>query len=173
MASAASPLAWPLAYCWPVNRIGPSFQPAQPPIEPTLVLLRREIDGRIHFSALSPLLFRLLELVGANAGSNGRQLMQQLASEAGQADFDGFLAAATPMLQRLHGEGVLPARASLSQRCSSALFSGSPGRRAMQPRPASRRILAQHCRARRPSPQSQSGIGAIAFPPLDFAQGSP
>lgn len=102
-----SPLAWPLAYRWPVNRIGPAFQPVQPPIEPTLLLLRREDDGRIHFSALSPLLFRLLELVAANAGSDGRQLMRPLASEAGQLDFDGFLADATPMLQRLRREGVL------------------------------------------------------------------
>lgn len=102
-----SPLAWPLAYRWPVNRIGPEFQPADAPAEPTLVLLRRQADGRIHFSALSPLLFRLLELVGGNAGGDGRQLMRQLASEAGQADFDGFLAEATPMLKRLHGEGVL------------------------------------------------------------------
>jgi len=102
-----SPLAWPLAYRWPVNRIGPAFQPAQPPIERTLLLLRREDDGRIHFSALSPLLFRLLELVATNASSDGRQLMRQLAMEAGQADFDGFLAEATPMLQRLRSEGVL------------------------------------------------------------------
>lgn len=102
-----SPLAWPLAYRWPVSRIGPGFQPAQPPTEPTLLLLRRQNDGRIHFSALSPLLFRLLELVAANAGSIGRQLMQHLASEAGQTDFDGFLTEATPMLQRLRSEGVL------------------------------------------------------------------
>ena len=102
-----SPLAWPLAYRWPVNRIGPAFQPVQPPVEPTLLLLRREDDGRIHFSALSPLLFRLLELVDTNPGGDGRQLMRQLASEAGQADFVGFLAEATPMLQRLRSEGVL------------------------------------------------------------------
>lgn len=103
-----SPLAWPLAYRWPVNRIGPGFQPRQTPPEPTLVLLRREPDGRIHFSTLSPLLFRLLELVGANADRDGRALMQQLSSEAGLADFDGFLREAAPMLQRLHAEGVLP-----------------------------------------------------------------
>ena len=103
-----SPLAWPLAYRWPVDRIGPGFQPAQPPPEPTLVLLRREADGRIHFSALSPLLFRLLELVGANADRSGLELMRQLAHEAGQADFDGFLREAAPMLQRLRSEAVLP-----------------------------------------------------------------
>lgn len=103
-----SPLAWPLAYRWPVNRIGPDFQPVESPAEPTLVLLRREPDGRIHFSALSPLLFRLLELVGANDGRNGRALLLQLADEAGQADYDAFLAEAAPMLQRLRDEGVLP-----------------------------------------------------------------
>ena len=102
-----SPLAWPLAYHWPVHRIGPEFQPAEPSPEPTLVLLRREPDGHIHFSTLSPLLFRLLELVGANTDRNGRELLRQLAAEAGQTDSDGFLAEALPMLLRLHAEGVL------------------------------------------------------------------
>jgi hypothetical protein len=102
-----SPFAWPLAYRWPVNRIGPAFQPSAPPPEPTLVLLRREGDGRIHFSALSPLLYRLLALVDGNRDRSGRDLMRQLADEAGQADFAGFLAAAAPMLQRLRSEGVL------------------------------------------------------------------
>lgn len=102
-----SPLAWPLAYRWPVQRIGPDFQPTAPPPEPTLVLLRREADGRIRFSALSPLLFRLLERIAANTGASGRDLLRQLADEAGQTDFDGFLHEAVPMLQRLRAEGVL------------------------------------------------------------------
>ena len=102
-----SPLAWPLAYRWPVQRIGPDFQPTAPPPEPTLVLLRREADGRIRFSALSPLLFRLLERIAANTGASGRDLLRQLADEAGQTDFDGFLREAVPMLQRLRAEGVL------------------------------------------------------------------
>ncbi|MFT4179348.1 MAG: putative DNA-binding domain-containing protein [Thermomonas sp.] len=102
-----SPLAWPLAYRWPVDRIGPDFQPTLPPPEPTLILLRREADGRIHFSKLSPLLYRLLELVETNISANGCELLRQLAHEAGQPDFDAFLHEATPMLQRLHDEGVL------------------------------------------------------------------
>lgn len=103
-----SPLAWPLAYRWPVARIGPGFQPLELPAEPTLVLLRREADGRIHFSALSPLLFRLLERVAANEASNGRALLHELAAEAGVSDLAGFLTDAAPMLDRLHAEGVLP-----------------------------------------------------------------
>ncbi len=103
-----SPLAWPLAYRWPVDRIGPAFQPVDAPAQPTLVLLRREPGGRVRFSAVSPLLFRLLELVDANATRSGRELLRQLANEAGQRDFDGFLAQAAPMLARLHDEAVLP-----------------------------------------------------------------
>ena len=52
-------------------------------------------------------MFRLLELIGTNTERSGRALMQLLASEAGQADFDGFLREAAPMLQRLQAEGVL------------------------------------------------------------------
>lgn len=103
-----SPLAWPLSYRWPVANIGPDCLPRAIPDAPTLVLLRREADGSVHFSALSPLLFRLLELVGANDDATGRALLRQLAEEAGQADFDAFLSQAVPMLARLHAEGVLP-----------------------------------------------------------------
>lgn len=103
-----SPLAWPLAYRWPVASIGPDCQPVAIPDAATLVLLRREADGGVHFSALSPLLFRLLELVAANADSTGHTLLRQLAGEAGQDDFDAFLSQAVPMLARLHAEGVLP-----------------------------------------------------------------
>lgn len=102
-----SPLVWPLAYRWPVSSIAPHHQPEVAPDTPTLLLLRREADGGVHFSALSPLLFRLLKLVGANANAKGRTLLRQLADEAGQADFDAFLSEARPMLQRLHEEHAL------------------------------------------------------------------
>lgn len=102
-----SPLAWPLAYEWPVHGIGPGFQPTEPPPRPTLVLLRREADGRVLFSMLSPLLFRLLELVGAESHETGRALLQRLALEAGQPDIDAFIDQARPMLRRLRDEGVL------------------------------------------------------------------
>ena len=106
-----SPLAWPLAYRWPVHRLGPDCQPAEPPPAPTLVLLRRDPDGRVHFSLLSPLLYRLLALVAANEGRSGRALLRQLAEEAGHPDFDAFLGEALPMLERLRAEGVLPGAA--------------------------------------------------------------
>lgn len=102
-----SPLAWPLAYRWPVQQLGPGCLPTEPPAAPTLVLLRRDQAGRVHFSLLSPLLYRLLALVGGNDGCSGRALLRQLAEEAGHGDFEAFLAEAWPMLERLRAEGVL------------------------------------------------------------------
>lgn len=102
-----SPLAWPRAYRWPVQRIGPGVQPQQPPAQPTLLLLRRDDAGRVHFSQLSPLLYRLLELADGNTARSGRTLLRQLAEEAGQHDDAAFLQEALPILARLRQEGVL------------------------------------------------------------------
>ncbi len=102
-----SPLAWPLAYQWPVHTLGPDYQPVDSPAEPTLLLLHRQADGRVQFSQLSPLLYRLLTLLEANTQHTGQQLLQALVAEAGQPDFNAFLADVRPMLARLQASGVL------------------------------------------------------------------
>lgn len=111
-----SPLAWAFAYGWPVHRIGPTFQPDAPEPDATCLLLRREPDGRVHFSQLSPLALRLLELIDAGDDS-GQAMLQQLAAEAGVACDAGFIAQGLAMLERMREEGVLlgtrPASASL------------------------------------------------------------
>ena len=103
-----SPLAWPMAYEWPVASIGPDVQPMVPPDAPTLVLVRREADGQVNFSSLSPLLYQLLVLIGANTEATGSELLHSLARDVGETDAAGFIEAARPMLQRLRDEGVVP-----------------------------------------------------------------
>ena len=103
-----SPLAWPLAYRWPVDRIGPGHQPTDPPVAPTLVLLRRAASGEVRFSTLSPLLYQLLASIAANQDLSGRALLRLLAAGIGHADADAFIDEARPMLARLHEEGILP-----------------------------------------------------------------
>lgn len=102
-----SPLAWALAYRWPVARIGPDHRPDTAPDAPTLLLVRRDGAGDVRFSELSPLVFRLLELLADEAMPDGRAALHALAAEAGAADAAGFLAEGTAMLQRLRAEGVL------------------------------------------------------------------
>ena len=103
-----SPLAWPLAYRWPVDRIGPGHQPTDPPAAPTLVLLRRAASGEVRFSTLSPVLYQLLASIAANQDLGGRALLRSLAAGIGHADAEAFIDEARPMLARLREEGVLP-----------------------------------------------------------------
>lgn len=102
-----SPLAWALAYRWPVTHIGPEFKPEVAPDAPTLLLVRRDADGDVHFSELSPLVYRLLQLLGDDTIASGNAALQTLATEAGTADPAGFMQEGTAMLQRLHHEGVV------------------------------------------------------------------
>ncbi len=104
---ALSPLAWPLVYAWAVHRIGPGNEPDTPPALPTLLLLRRDAAGDVRFSELSPLVYRLLQLVEDGECSSGHALLQRLADEAQASDRNAFLREGTAMLRRLHDEGTL------------------------------------------------------------------
>lgn len=106
-APALSPLAWPLAYAWPVHRIGPDFQPDQPPATPTLLLLRRDGDGTVRFSELSPLAFRLVQRLGEAPELSGREQLRALAAEAGSSDITAFVEQGTALLEQMRGSGVV------------------------------------------------------------------
>lgn len=104
-----SPLAWPLAYGWPVHRIGPGNVPDAPPAQPTLLLVRRMADGSVAFSELSPLAFRLLQRIEEDPGRTGREHLLALAGEAGTTDAAAFMAQGAGMLEALLGDGTLVA----------------------------------------------------------------
>jgi hypothetical protein len=94
-----SPLAWPLAYAWPVHRIAPGAVPDAAPDAPTLLLLHREASGSVRFHLLTPLTYRLLQRLDAAPGLSGRAQLEALASEAGRDD-DAFLDDGLAMLRR-------------------------------------------------------------------------
>ncbi len=102
-----SPLAWPLAYAWPVHRIGPDHRPDAPPPSPTLLLVRRDPDGQVRFSELSPLAFRLLQRLEELPHLTGRAQLEALAQEAGQADVAPFVEQGLTLLEQMRGAGVV------------------------------------------------------------------
>ena len=103
-----SPLARPLAYAWPVHRIGPEYQPAASPATPTLLLARRDAAGDVQFSELSPLVFRLLQLLGGEAGADTEDaVLDVLAAEAGETGNVDFQRTGHAMLRRLQDEGTV------------------------------------------------------------------
>ncbi|MBN6148968.1 putative DNA-binding domain-containing protein [Xanthomonas sp. AmX2] len=88
-----------LAYRWPVQRIGPTWQPAEPPAAATLLLARRDGDGQVRFAELAPLAYRLIDALGTGRRS-GRELLLHLAAEAGAAAPE-LLHEGAALLQRL------------------------------------------------------------------------
>ena len=102
-----SPLAWPLAYVWPVHRIGPDYRPDTPPVAPSLLMLRREADGTVSFHALTPLSFRLLQRLDAEPGLSGLDQLRALAAEAGAADAEAFAREGVAMLAHMRAEGTI------------------------------------------------------------------
>lgn len=106
-ALAVSPLAWPLAYAWPVHQVGPDFQPHRPPAQPTLLLVRRAQDWRVEFSELSPLAWRLLLRIGEFPQLNGGEHLEGLAQEAGAAGSAEFIESGAALLRQMHAEGVV------------------------------------------------------------------
>ncbi|MGE8186545.1 DNA-binding domain-containing protein [Pseudomonas sp. NPDC086278] len=101
-----SPLAWPLAYRWPVQLVGPDFQPDTAPVQPTLLLIRRTADWSIKFSELSPLAWRLLQRIGEFPALEGRVQLEALAAEANTHSAE-FMQSGAALLQQLCEEGVV------------------------------------------------------------------
>lgn len=81
-AIALSPLAWPLAYQYPVQRIAPDFLPLAAPEQPTYLIVYRDRHEQVHFIQSTPLIFRLLEILEQNLGISGEACLGMLAAEA-------------------------------------------------------------------------------------------
>ncbi len=103
----ASPLAWPLAYAWPVHRLAPEFQPTQPPDAATFLLVQRDAGFKVRFSELSALTFRLLQRISEQPDLSGREQLLALAAEAHSDDASAFVAQGRGMLEQLRSSGAL------------------------------------------------------------------
>jgi len=76
-----SPLAWPLAFQYPVHRISPDLLPEEIPEQPTYLLVYRNKNDDVNFIELNPVSARLIELIQQNSDQNGRAHLKQIADE--------------------------------------------------------------------------------------------
>ncbi|MFV8781564.1 DNA-binding domain-containing protein [Microbulbifer sp. SA54] len=99
----ASPLAWSLSYRYPVQRLGPACQPADPPQLPTFLVVYRNRADKVAFLEANAATARLLQLIEESAGSGltGRQLLNQLAGEIQHPDPDQFAQFGAELLLKL------------------------------------------------------------------------
>lgn len=80
-----SPLAWSLAYQYPVHQIGRDYQPTSPSEQPHYLIVYRDRDDKVGFMEANAVTARLLELLKANYLTadclSGRQILLMLAQE--------------------------------------------------------------------------------------------
>lgn len=103
-----SPLAWPLVYQYPVERIGPDFLPQTPAEQPSYLVVYRDSEDDVHFMQTTPLTYALLQLIEQQPGLSGQESLAALAAElAGQVDEQTVQTFGLQTLQELAGKGVL------------------------------------------------------------------
>ena len=76
-----SPLAWLLAYHYPVHRISPDFLPEEPGEHPTLLVVYRDGADEVGFLEINPVTRRLLELISEDSAASGLQMLERIAEE--------------------------------------------------------------------------------------------
>ncbi|MBY4678540.1 HvfC family RiPP maturation protein [Marinobacterium arenosum] len=102
-----SPLAWSLAYQYPVHRIGEQFQPDQPGEQPTYLLAYRNDDFDVKFMAINAVTARLLYLLAESPQLSGRAAMQQIAGELNHPQPEIVIDGGLQTLKQLRAVGVL------------------------------------------------------------------
>lgn len=102
-----SPLAWPLAYRYPVQRIAPDFLPIAPPAEPTFLVVYRDADDDVHFLEITPMTYALLDKLQQGGAVLAADCLTQLALEAGQPDSETLIAGGLQIIETLLARSVI------------------------------------------------------------------
>lgn len=110
-----SPLAWPLAYRWPVHRLGPSHRPMEPPAEPTCLLVWRDPAERVRFLHLSPFAYRLAQRLSEEGEAPVAllPLLRELAGSCGLSADVEYFENAFALLEDWHAQGILMGEGAL------------------------------------------------------------
>jgi hypothetical protein len=104
---ALSPLAWPLLYRYPVEKIGPGFLPTEPPTEPTCLIVYRDSSDNVHFLQTSALTITLLQDLQEQGSMMGEVCLQHLAAKFPQLDVEALLGYGLQLLRELAEKGII------------------------------------------------------------------
>lgn len=95
-----SPLVWSLSYHFPVHRVGPAYQPQQPPQNPTFLLVYRDRNDKVGFMETNAVTARLLQLAQTET-LTGRKLLESLAEEMQHTDPAALVDFGRDLLEKL------------------------------------------------------------------------
>lgn len=102
-----SPLAWPLSYRYPVHLISPEYQPAEPPGEPTHILVYRNRHDDVKFMKLNNVSRILLELMQQHRDATGRELLTRVAKAIGHPEPEKVISTGAELLGDLKRKDIV------------------------------------------------------------------
>jgi len=103
-----SPLVWTVCYTWPVHKIGPEYQPDEPPEQPTYIVVYRDREDKVGFIELNPVSARLLELIQQENNLTGRGMLEQIARELQHPDPQVVIKGGQDILNTMHARDIIP-----------------------------------------------------------------
>ncbi|MEM9386955.1 MAG: putative DNA-binding domain-containing protein [Pseudomonadota bacterium] len=103
-----SPVAWPLAYQYPVHRISPKFQPDAPSAQPTFLVVYRDRADKVGFMEINPVTAQLLEQLRAAPGERtGRALLIAIAQQLGHPEPQVVVQGGADILKTLRARDII------------------------------------------------------------------
>lgn len=102
-----SPVAWPLAYEYPVHRISPEFQPEAPGEQPAFLVVYRKRNDEVGFTEINAVTARLLELMQQNETLTGREMLEAIAEELGHPNPAAVVAGGADILADLKAQDIV------------------------------------------------------------------
>ncbi len=102
-----SPLAWPLAYRFPVHEIRPDFRPASAPETPTHLLVYRNRADQVKFMRLNDVSARVVALLKEDRDRTGLELLNIVAGELDHPRPEALREAGVGLLRDLAARDVI------------------------------------------------------------------
>jgi len=102
-----SPVAWPLAYQFPVHTMGPDNLPAEAPEQPTYLVVYRNRNDKVNFLEVNPVTARLINLLEEYENYTGMDAIEHIAREMNHPDPDAVTRGGLAALQELQQYGII------------------------------------------------------------------
>lgn len=96
-----SPLAWWLAYQFPVHKIGPDYLPTQASAAGVFLLVYRTRCHNVKFMEINAMTYKLLELLQSDRELTGRAALLILAQQVNTIVKEEFLLVGATLLEKL------------------------------------------------------------------------
>lgn len=102
-----SPLAWPLVYQYPVQKISPSFKPMIVPENPTYFVVYRNHDDRVIFTEITAMTYSLLNLIQENGTMQLTECVELISLDYSPIDTSLIHSGAVQIVKELADKGII------------------------------------------------------------------